>query len=145
MIFTPSLLSLSLGISRNRYLNYRRRICDNTVPPTPNMPIIYKLIKWQDLCVEGLVTASVAVSMPLSVDGLVSGNVYDLGLGLLVVVYLNLLGSRGNGSSSDLELSLGGRAGSRLSLGRRCFRGAGGRSSRRLELSLSPGASPPHM
>jgi hypothetical protein len=87
--------------------------------------------------VEGLVTASVAVSVPLSVDGLVGGNVDDLGLGLLGVVDLLGLGSRGDGSSLDLEVvvavSAGGSssaAGSRSlgggSLGGRSGRGAGG-------------------
>jgi hypothetical protein len=101
------------------------------------MPIMYKLIKWQDLCVEGLVTASVAVSMPLSVDGLVGGNVDDLGLGLLGVVDLLSLGSRSDSSSLDLEFIVAVGAGGSSSatgsrglgggsLSRRSGRGAGG-------------------
>ena len=38
--------------------------------------------RWHNLCVELLVAADVAVSVPLRVDGLVSGNVDNLGLGL---------------------------------------------------------------
>lgn len=91
-------------------------------------------------------TTSVAVSVPLSVDGLVGGNVDDLGLGLLVGVDLRRLGSRGNGCGSDLDLSFvasfgggsggaggGGDAGSgrglgRRRLGRRCLLAASGGS-----------------
>jgi len=58
------------------------------------------------LCVEGLVAAVVTVSVPLSVDGLVSGNVDNLGLGLLGIVDLLLLGSGGDSSGDDLELGV---------------------------------------
>lgn len=130
------LLSLSLGISRNRYLDYWRRICDNAVSPTPNMPIMYKLMEWQRLCVELLVTASVAVSVPLSVDGLVRSNVDDLSLGLLVA---DLLSGRGDSGSSDLELGLvalnsgrrGGSAGRGLSRGGGSLLGASSSGSGR--------------
>lgn len=96
------LLSLS-GYIANRYVDYGVEYA-TTPSPTPNMPIMYKLIKRQDLCVEGLVTASVAVSVPLSVDGLVGGNVDDLGLSLLGVVDGLNLGSRGDSSGLNLEV-----------------------------------------
>lgn len=75
-----------------------------------------------------------SVSVPLSVDGLVSGNVDDLSLGLRLVDVLGL-GSRGDGGSGDLELGLvalllgrgGGSAGGGLSSGRSLL--GGGRSS----------------
>jgi len=97
--------------------------------------------RWHNLCVEGLVAADVAVSMPLRVDGLVSGNVDNLGLGLQVVVDLLGLRSRGDlGDGSNLELvdlrrSLGRSLGRRLGSGGRGGRGrggllGGGRSSR---------------
>lgn len=93
---------------------------------------MYKDIKWQDLCVEGLVAASVAVSVPLSVDGLVGGNVDDLSLGLLLVDGLGL-GRRGDGGGGDLEVGLVAVLGGSDSAGRSLGRGrsllGGGRSS----------------
>jgi len=93
--------------------------------------------RWHNLCVEGLVAANVAMSVPLSVDGLVSGNVDNLCLGLQVVVDVLGLRSRGDlGDGSNLEfvdlgrsLGSGGRGGrSRGGLlgGGRSSRGAGG-------------------
>ena len=82
--------------------------------------------RWHNLCVEGLVAANVAVSVPLRVDGLVGGNVDNLGLGLQVAVNLLGLRSRGDlGDGSDLELVDLGR-----SLGRSLGRGGGGGGGR---------------
>jgi len=79
--------------------------------------------------VEGLVTASVAVRVPLSVDGLIGGNVDDLGLDLRDADVLGL-GNRSDSSSRNLEVvGAGGTRGS--SAGRRglCRRSLGGGSS----------------
>jgi hypothetical protein len=95
--------------------------------------------RWHDLCVEGLVTADVAVSVPLGVDSLVGGNVDNLGLSLHLVLDLLRLRSRGDLGGSNLEFGLvallrrglssgGGGGGSRAGLlgGGRSSRGLGG-------------------
>lgn len=86
--------------------DYWRRICDNTVSPTPNA-IMYRC-SWRGLCVESLVAASVAVRVPLCVDILVDGGIYNLVLSLSLLTLRSLdFGSIGNSSSLDVVL-LGG-------------------------------------
>lgn len=95
---------------------------------------------------ERLVTASVVVDVPLCVDVLVRGNVDHLGLGKsLVRVLVLLLGRRGDGGSSNLDircvrvLLIGSRRsgrGSRLSSGvLGLLGGAGRRLGRRFGLA----------